>query len=107
MSRILHRLGYSTAAHPWRTISAWLVVVVAAFALAGSFGGTTHDDYDIPDARAQAGIEQLRAHVPDGGGAHNNTDSDGCSPSFAGDASANGDRGRGPRGGRGDGRAAV
>ena len=69
MSRILHRLGYSTAAHPWRTISAWLVVVVAAFALAGSFGGTTHDDYNVPEARAQAGVEQLRAHVPDGGGA--------------------------------------
>ena len=69
MSRILHRLGYSTAAHPWRTISAWLVVVVAAFGLAGSFGGTTHDDYDVPDARAQVGVDQLRAHVPDGGGA--------------------------------------
>jgi RND superfamily putative drug exporter len=69
VSRILHRLGYSTAAHPWRTISAWFVVVVAAFALAGSFGGTTHDDYNVPDARAQAGVEQLRAHVPDGGGA--------------------------------------
>ncbi|GAA4728909.1 MMPL family transporter [Nocardioides endophyticus] len=69
MSRILHRLGYRTAAHPWRTISAWLVVVVAAFALAGSFGGTTHDDYNVPEARAQAGVEQLRAHVPDGGGA--------------------------------------
>jgi putative drug exporter of the RND superfamily len=69
VSRILHRLGSSTAAHPWRTISAWLVVVVAAFGLANSFGGTTHDDYDIPDARAQVGIEQLRAHVPLGGGA--------------------------------------
>ncbi|WP_028644512.1 MMPL family transporter [Nocardioides sp. URHA0020] len=69
MSRILYRLGHSTAAHPWRTISAWLVVVVVAFGLANAFGGTNHDDYDIPDARAQAGIEQLRAHVPDGGGA--------------------------------------
>ena len=69
MTRILHRLGYQTAAHPWRTISAWVVVVIAAFGLAGSFGGTFHDDYDIPSARAQAGIEQLRSHVPDGGGA--------------------------------------
>ncbi len=69
MSRILHRLGYSTAAHPWRTISAWFVVVVVAFGLASAFGGTTHDDYDVPDARAQVGVDQLRAHVPDGGGA--------------------------------------
>ncbi|HEY0950275.1 MMPL family transporter, partial [Nocardioides sp.] len=69
MNRILFRLGYGAAAHPWRTISAWLVVVVVAFGLAGSFGGTPHDDYDIPAARAQAGIEQLRAHAPGGGGA--------------------------------------
>jgi putative drug exporter of the RND superfamily len=69
VSRILHRLGYSTAAHPWRTISAWFVVVVVAFGLSGAFGGTFHDDYDIPAAQAQTGIEQLRAHVPDGGGA--------------------------------------
>jgi len=69
VNRILFRLGHGAAAHPWRTISAWVVVVVAAIGLAGSFGGTTHDDYDIPDARAQVGIEQLRAHVPHGGGA--------------------------------------
>jgi putative drug exporter of the RND superfamily len=69
VNRILYRLGNGAAAHPWRTISAWLVVAVAAFGLAGASGGTFHDDYDVPDARAQVGIEQLRAHVPDGGGA--------------------------------------
>ncbi|CAI9413465.1 MMPL family transporter [Nocardioides sp. T2.26MG-1] len=69
MNRILYRLGNGAAAHPWRTISAWVVVVVVALGLAGSFGGTTHDDYDIPDARAQVGIEQLRAHLPAHGGA--------------------------------------
>ena len=35
MSRLLHRLGRTTAAHPWRTISAWLLVTAAFFALAG------------------------------------------------------------------------
>lgn len=69
MSRILYRLGYATAAHPWRTICAWIALAVVAFGLAGAFGGTTRDDYDIPDARAQVGVELLRAHVPDGGGA--------------------------------------
>ena len=68
VNRILHRLGRSTAAHPWRTISAWIVAVVIAFGLAGAFGGSFHDDYDVEGARAQTGIEQLRAHVPDGGG---------------------------------------
>jgi putative drug exporter of the RND superfamily len=69
VTRILYRLGSGAAAHPWRTISAWIVVVVVAFGLAGAFGGTPKDDYDIPDARAQVGIDQLRAHVPNGGGA--------------------------------------
>ena len=68
MNRMLHRLGAAAATHPWRTISAWIVVVVVAFGLAGAFGGTAQDDYDIPDARAQVGIDQLRAHAPHGGG---------------------------------------
>lgn len=68
MNRLLYRLGHGTAAHPWRTISAWIVAVVIAFGLAGSFGGTFQDDYDIADARAQVGIEQLREHIPNGGG---------------------------------------
>ena len=29
MTRTLHRLGGATAAHPWRTIAAWIAVVVA------------------------------------------------------------------------------
>lgn len=69
MNRILYRLGRSTAAHPWRTISAWIAAVVVAFVAAGALGGTFHDDYNVEGARAQAGIEQLRAHVPGGGGA--------------------------------------
>ncbi|MCW2775692.1 MAG: hypothetical protein JWN91_4018 [Nocardioides sp.] len=73
MTRILYRLGNGAAAHPWRTISAWIVVVVVTFGLAGSFGGTPRDDYDIPDARAQVGIEQLRDHVPHGGGSVRST----------------------------------
>ncbi|WP_243060887.1 MMPL family transporter [Nocardioides sp. SR21] len=69
MNRILYRLGRSTAAHPWRTISAWIAAVVVAFVAAGALGGTFHDDYNVEGARAQDGIEQLRAHVPGGGGA--------------------------------------
>ena len=69
MSRLLHRLGRTTAAHPWRTISAWLLVAVGVFALAGSIGGTPQDNWDIPAARAQVGIDQLREHTPGAGNA--------------------------------------
>ena len=69
MSHFLHRLGHTTAAHPWRTISAWMLVAAAVFALAAAFGGTPQEDWDIPDARAQVGIDQLREHTPDAGNA--------------------------------------
>ena len=69
MSRLLYRLGRCTAAHPWRTISAWVLVAVAVAGLAAAFGGTPQDDYDIPGARAQVGIDQLRAHLPGAGNA--------------------------------------
>ena len=60
-------LGRSTAAHPWRTIFAWVLVAVGIYALAGSIGGTPQDNWNIPDARAQVGIDQLRAHTPGAG----------------------------------------
>lgn len=69
MSRLLHRLGHLTAAHPWRTISAWLVLGAVFFGLAGAFGGTPHDNWDIPGAQAQEGIDLLREHTPGAGNA--------------------------------------
>ncbi len=69
MSQFLHRLGRTTAAHPWRTLAAWAVVAASVFALAASFGGTPQDNWNIPDARAQVGIDQLRAHTPGAGNA--------------------------------------
>jgi RND superfamily putative drug exporter len=65
----LQRLGRATARHPWRTIAAWLLVLLALGATAGAWGGATQDDWDVPGARAQTGLDQLRAHFPDSGGA--------------------------------------
>ena len=56
MSRILYRLGNGAAAHPWRTIAAWLLVIGIAVAASSTFGGTPKDDYNVPGARAQRGI---------------------------------------------------
>jgi RND superfamily putative drug exporter len=64
MSRILGKLGGVAAAHPWRTLSAWLVALVALTALSALFGGTPHDDHNIPDTESQAGTEFLRARFP-------------------------------------------
>ncbi len=62
MSSRLYRLGRTSAAHPWRVVCAWLLLIVAAAALASSFGEPLRDDWDVPGARAQQGIDQLREH---------------------------------------------
>ncbi|HTJ34533.1 MAG TPA: MMPL family transporter [Dactylosporangium sp.] len=69
MSRLLGRLGFAAAAHPWRTIGAWLIALVAFTALSAGFGGAPHDDYNIPGTQSQAGTEFLRANFPQMSGA--------------------------------------
>ena len=64
----LHRLGLATARHPWRTIAAWVLVIVAAGAAATTWGGALRDNWDVPGARAQTGLEQVREHFPASGG---------------------------------------
>jgi len=58
----LHRLGRSSAAHPWRVIGAWVLLIATVAALASSFGAPMRDDWDVPGARAQQGIDLLREH---------------------------------------------
>lgn len=69
MTRALLALGRVTAAHPWRTIAAWIAVAVVVMLSAGAFGGQTRDNHNIEDAEAQAGIELLRESFPDAGAA--------------------------------------
>ena len=45
MSRLTGRLGGAAARHPWRTIAAWLILIVALFGLKMAFGGQLQDDY--------------------------------------------------------------
>ncbi len=65
MSRLLGRLGGAAAAHPWRTIGAWVIILMAVLGLAATFGGSPQDDYNVPGTESQAGTEFLRAHFPE------------------------------------------
>ncbi|HET8657983.1 MAG TPA: MMPL family transporter [Micromonosporaceae bacterium] len=65
MSRLLRRVGWATAAHPWRTLGAWLVVLLAAGGLVGAFGGEPRDNYRIAGAPSQAGLDFLAARFPE------------------------------------------
>jgi putative drug exporter of the RND superfamily len=64
MSTLLGRVGGAAARHPWRTIVAWLILIVALFGLKTAFGGQTHDNYNVPGTQSQAGAEFLQAHFP-------------------------------------------
>ena len=69
MTRLLYRLGRGSAAHPWRVLAGWLLVCAGVFTLAGTVGGPTQENWDVPGARAQHGIDLLRQHVPGAGNA--------------------------------------
>ncbi len=69
MSALLRRVGGAAAAHPWRTICAWLLVVVAVSALNVVAGGEPHDNYNIPGTASQRGTEFLRERMPEASGA--------------------------------------
>ncbi|TQS45760.1 MMPL family transporter [Cryptosporangium phraense] len=64
MSRFLYRLGGAAAAHPGRTIAAWLAVLVATITIAGLAGGTPHDNYNVAGTSSQRGTELLREEFP-------------------------------------------
>ncbi len=51
-------------------LGAWLIVLVAVFGLAGAFGGSPHDDYNIPGTQSQAGTDLLAARFPEMSGAN-------------------------------------
>ena len=67
MNRTLDRLGRFAATHPWRTFAVWLVLAVAVFGVAGAVGGQTQEDWDVPAAPAQRGVDLLREHLPASG----------------------------------------
>jgi putative drug exporter of the RND superfamily len=67
MSGILYRLGHGAAAHPWRTICAWVAVAIAVVGLSTVYGGEPRDDYNVPDAPAQTALDTLREHLPQSG----------------------------------------
>ncbi|WP_405020153.1 MMPL family transporter [Kitasatospora sp. NBC_00070] len=69
MSSFLGRLGGAAAARPWRTLLAWLLILVAAFGLAAAVGGEPRDNYRVPGTRSTAGGDLLAERFPEMSGA--------------------------------------
>ncbi|HEU4492489.1 MAG TPA: MMPL family transporter [Jiangellales bacterium] len=69
MNRLLYRVGAASAARPWRTVAAWLAVLVAAVAVSAVFGGQPSDDYEVPGTASQRGSDLLLERFPEMSGA--------------------------------------
>lgn len=63
----LRRLGEWCARHFVVVIVAWLVALVALQAAGRSAGGTYSDNFTLPDAQSQQGVEVLQRHDPQAG----------------------------------------
>ncbi len=64
MSHVLYRLGHFAGRHPWRVLTVWLVVAVAAVALNRSVGGESNEDFNLPGSQAQAAADAIEDRFP-------------------------------------------
>ncbi|MEU4467646.1 MMPL family transporter [Streptomyces sp. NPDC024017] len=64
----LRRLGEWCARHFVIVIIAWLVALVALQVVSRAFGGEYSDNFSLPQAQSQKGLDVLKAHDPQAGG---------------------------------------
>ncbi len=61
---LLARLTRSIAAHPWRTIGIWVLIIAGIFAAAGTIGGQLQNNFTIPNSDAQKATDLLQKQFP-------------------------------------------
>jgi putative drug exporter of the RND superfamily len=64
MAAFLDRVGRACARHHWRTLMVWLVVLLAAVALASGMGGKFVDNFRLPNSDAQRADDLLKRSFP-------------------------------------------
>jgi len=72
MTARLDRLGRAAAQHPWRVLTAWLLIAIAFVAVGRAAGGEYNDNYKIPGTQSQLAIDRLQADFPTAAGSTNN-----------------------------------
>ncbi|MDQ1135837.1 RND superfamily putative drug exporter [Microbacterium sp. SORGH_AS 1204] len=69
MSTFLYSLGRWSFRHPWRVLTAWLLIVVLAGGGVALFAKGTDNTFTIPGTESQAGLEMLERTFPQVSGA--------------------------------------
>src|SRR4051794_20633454 len=64
MANILYRIGHLAGRHPWRVLSAWVLVAVSAIALNSSFGGSADESFSLPGAESQRAADAIEDRFP-------------------------------------------
>ena len=64
MSHFLYKIGNFSGRHPWRVISAWLVIAGAVFMLNGSIGGPPDESFSLPGAESQRAVDAIQDRFP-------------------------------------------
>ncbi|MEU6914223.1 MMPL family transporter [Streptomyces olindensis] len=65
---VLRRLGEWCARHFGLVIGAWLVALVALQVVNHVYGGSYSDNFSLPQAQSQKGLDVLKEHDPQAGG---------------------------------------
>ena len=64
MSHLLYKIGNFSGRHPWRVISAWLVIAGAVFMLNSSIGGPPDESFSLPGAESQRAVDAIQDRFP-------------------------------------------
>ncbi len=64
MSHLLYRIGNFAGRHPWRVISAWVLVAAAVFMLNSSMGGAPDESFSLPGAESQRAADAIQDRFP-------------------------------------------
>jgi RND superfamily putative drug exporter len=65
MDTFTRAIASASARHPWRTITGWLAVTAAIFAVAISAGGTFVDDFSAPGSQSATALDLLEESFPE------------------------------------------
>ena len=65
MNKFTRGIAMTSARHPWRTIAAWVALLIGVFVLAGAGGGTFAEDFSAEGSDSAEAIELLDESFPE------------------------------------------
>lgn len=64
MALLLFRIARGSYRHPWRVLSAWLLLLAVALGVGVAAGGALKESFAIPGTQSQAALDRLGEVFP-------------------------------------------